>query len=137
MSKLILIAAALALTLPAIAIAQTAAPAPTVPAAKPPVATAPVTAAPTTGSPTPADQAKRAETSPEEQAARAKVRAACSADVAKYCAEAAPVAGATPDQMKAQRGKTRACLTANATSLSTECKSALAERDKSHDARKN
>lgn len=55
--------------------------------------------------------------SPERAEARAKVRAACAADVQKFCAG-----------IERGKGAMRACLEEHATSLSTECSAARAER---------
>jgi Cysteine rich repeat len=58
----------------------------------------------------PADSSEKAE-------ARAKVRAACAADMQKFCAN-----------IERAKGATRACLDEHATSLSAECTAARAER---------
>ena len=106
MTKTSLLAAVVALSLPALAFAQTA-PAP---------ATAP-TAAPVTA------VAPKA----PDNATRSKFRAACGADIAKHCGDAVAAKGATPEETKAQRGKVRACLTTHNAQLSTDCKAALTE----------
>jgi hypothetical protein len=108
-----------------VAMAQTAAPQTT-----PPTAVAPV-------APVAAKADQRSEPSAEEKAVRAKFRAACSADIAKFCPEATPAADATPDQVKAARGKTRVCLTTNAANVSADCKTAMVEREKAYEAKKN
>jgi hypothetical protein len=119
MNRLSVVAMIVALCAPAAGFAQTA-PAPAAaPAAVPP---APVA---------------KAEPSEAEKAARAKFRAACSADVAKFCADAAPVAGATPEQMKGQRSKMRTCMETNKASLSADCKAAIVDRDVAVAARKS
>lgn len=55
--------------------------------------------------------------SPDRAEARAKVRAACAADVQKFCAN-----------IERGKGATRACLDEHAKSLSAECTAARAER---------
>ncbi len=52
-----------------------------------------------------------------KQEARAKFRAACGADVQKFCAN-----------VERAKGARRACLTAHETELSDACKAARAER---------
>jgi cysteine rich repeat protein len=61
-------------------------------------------------SPTPAPDATK-------QEARAKFRAACGADVQKFCAN-----------IERAKGAMRSCLTAHETDLSDTCKAARAER---------
>jgi hypothetical protein len=117
MTKITVLAALIALSAPVAAFAQSA-PAPAAPGAA---------AAP----------AAKTEPSPEEKAARAKFRESCGADIAKFCADAAPVANATPDQMKGQRSKMRACLDTNKANLSTACKAAVVEREAAAAAKKS
>ncbi len=123
-------AALVALALPAAAFAQLApAPATPAPAAKAPAATPAAPAVPVA----PAAAAKM---TPAPIAAREKFRADCGADIAKLCADATPVKGATPDQGKAQRGKLRACLVTNKAKLSTACNVAVTEREAALTAKK-
>jgi hypothetical protein len=117
MIRTALAAALMALAVPAAGFAQTA-PAPTAPAA------------------TVAPQAKTEPTAAEKEA-RAKFRAACSADIAKFCSDAMPVAGAAPDQMKAQRTKMRGCIDTHKADLSATCKAAIVERDAAVAAKKS
>jgi hypothetical protein len=118
MTKITVLAALIALSAPVAAFAQSA-PAPAAPGA--------TVAAPTA----------RSEPSPEEKAARGKFRDACGVDIAKFCADAAPVANATPDQMKGQRSKIRACLDTNKANLSTACKAVVVEREAAAAAKKS
>jgi hypothetical protein len=53
----------------------------------------------------------------DKQEARAKFRAACAADVQKFCAN-----------IERAKGAMRVCLTAHETELSDTCKAARAER---------
>lgn len=122
MIKTTMLATLLAVTTSVAVFAQTA-PAPTPPAKAPAAVTAPATAA------TPAAK--------PDDAARNKFRAACGADIAKLCGDVKPIANATPDQMKETRTKTRACLTTNTAKLSTECKSAMSEREAAQAAKKS
>jgi hypothetical protein len=55
--------------------------------------------------------------SPERAEAREKARAACAADVEKFCAN-----------IDSAKGARRACLEANEAQLSAACKAARAER---------
>jgi Cysteine rich repeat len=93
--------------LPALALAQTASPAPA-PAATPPAA--PVTATAPAPSAAPA-------ASPVEAEAMKKVRQACAADAAKFCAT-----------VEKGKGQMRACLESHAAELSATCKEGLAAR---------
>jgi hypothetical protein len=127
-SRAAYIAVMITASLPMVAVAQTAAP-----QAAPPTAAAPATS----GAPVAAKTDQRAEPTAEEKAVRAKFRAACSADIAKYCGDTQPAADATPDQVKAQRGKLRACLTTNAANVTADCKTAMVEREKAYEAKKN
>jgi hypothetical protein len=126
-SRAAMIAALLSTMASSIAMAQTAATPPAAPAVTAPAAVAPAVAA---------KPDQRAEPTAEEKAVRAKFRAACSADIAKYCADTQPAADATPEQVKSLRGKLRACLTTNAANVTPECKSAMVEREKSYEAKK-
>jgi phosphate-selective porin len=123
MTKITVLAALIALSAPVAAFAQSA----------PTPAPAP---APTTGA-TAAAPAAKTEPSPEEKAARAKFRAACSADFAKFCADAMPVAGGTPDQVRTQRGKMRACIDTHKAELSADCKAAVVDREAAAAAKKS
>lgn len=58
-----------------------------------------------------------ASTSSERAEARQKIRAACAADIQKFCAV-----------IERAKGAMRACLEQNQASLSNECNSARAER---------
>jgi hypothetical protein len=62
--------------------------------------------------------AQTATPDPAKQEARARYRAACAADVQKFCAN-----------IERGKGATRACLTAHETQLSETCKAASAERE--------
>ena len=55
--------------------------------------------------------------SPERAEAREKVRAACAADIQRFCAN-----------IERAKGAMRSCLEQNQTSLSQECNAARAER---------
>jgi hypothetical protein len=81
-----------------------------VPAAAFAQSAAPQTAAPETAAPSAAPQAATPE-------ARARMRAACGADVLKFCAN-----------VERAKGAMRSCLEAHATQLSDGCKAARAER---------
>ncbi len=111
LNRTIVAAALFAITIPIAVNAQQTAPAA-------PSATAPAT---------PSRQPTVAETE-----ARAKFRAACSADIAKFCKDIPPAgqttAATTPDQMKGQRANMRQCLATNAANLSADCKSAVDQR---------
>ncbi|MEQ1615587.1 MAG: hypothetical protein ABL904_22765, partial [Hyphomicrobiaceae bacterium] len=111
------------------AFAQTAptAPAPAAAAKAPAAVTAPAAPAATATPAVKTDDAARG----------GKFRAACGADIAKLCGDVKPIANATPDQMKETRTKTRACLTTNTAKLSTECKSAMTEREAAQAAKKS
>lgn len=126
MLKTTILATLLAVTTSVAAFAQTA-PAPTAPAKAPSVTTAPAVAPATAATPA----------AKTDDAARTKFRAACGADIAKLCGDVKPIANATPDQMKETRTKTRACLTTNTAKLSTECKSAMSEREAAQAAKKS
>jgi Cysteine rich repeat len=62
--------------------------------------------------------AQTAAPDPAKEEARAKFRAACSADVQKFCAN-----------VERAKGAMRSCLEAHQTQLSEPCKAARAERD--------
>jgi len=115
MNKFALLAAFTALSIPAIALAQSA--------------PASVSTMPTAPSATPAPAAPIA--------ARGKFRAACAADMTKFCGDVAAISSATPDQKKEQRGKMRACLTTHSADLSGDCKAAITARDLEHTAKKS
>ncbi len=125
MLKTTLIAGFVTLATSVAVFAQTA-PAPTAPAKAPAAATAPAAPAATA---TPAAK--------PDDAARGKFRQACGADITKFCGDIKPVANATPDQMKETRSKMRACLTTNSAKLSTDCKSAMSEREAASAAKKS
>ena len=63
--------------------------------------------------------AQSAQPSPEMAEARDKVRAACAADVQKFCANVERGTG---------KGEMRACMKTNEAQLSDACKAARAER---------
>ena len=66
---------------------------------------------------------------------RGKFRAACGADIAKYCGDSSVAANTTPT--KEQRTKVRACLTTHTAELSTDCKAAVIERETESKAKKS
>lgn len=112
MNKIALIAA-FAAAIPAYALAQSA---------PPPVSPTP-SAATTTSTPD----------NPE----RGKFRAACGADIAKYCGGTGSSNVSTPELMKEQRGKVSACLITHTADLSANCKAAVIERDAASKAKKS
>lgn len=115
MTKMTLIASLAAVCLSGVAMAQTASqPSPVAPA--PAAAVAPAK---------------------HDDAARGKFRAACGADIAKLCGDVKPVANATPEQIKENRSKMRACLTTNSAKLSADCKSVMTEREAAAAAKKS
>jgi hypothetical protein len=61
--------------------------------------------------------AQSQETQPAASEGRGKVRAACQADIQKFCAN-----------IERAKGATRACLEANQKDLSADCNAARAER---------
>jgi hypothetical protein len=134
MTRITLLAAFVAMSSSVAAFAQTA-PAPVAPAA--PAVVAPAAKAPAvTTAPAAAPAVAKTEPTAEEKAARAKFRAACGADITKLCGTEAPVANATPEQMKTQRVKVRACLLTNEAKLSADCKTEVTEREAAMKAKK-
>lgn len=112
MTKFAFAAVLVALSIPAIALAQSApATAPTAPSA---------TAAPAA-----------------PDAERNKFRAACGTDIQKFCGDVTIDSSTLPDQKREQRGKMRACLTTHNADLSVDCKAAVTAREAEHAAKKS
>ena len=119
-----LIVAVMAFAVPTLVVAQVASP--VQPATPPPAATSspPVLTAPPVAP------------SADIATARAKMRVACGADIAKFCTEAVTVSPPGTNTKKQQRGQIRACLASHTADLSADCKATLAARSAARDAKK-
>lgn len=116
MKSLIVVSMLASLALPVAASAQTA-PAPPAPGPAGPTATG------------------EAAPSPEELASRARFRSSCGPFIKSHCANVFSGNAVTPEERRDQRGKVRACLSANKDVLSADCRTALAEREAAAAAR--
>lgn len=126
MKSLIVVSMLASLALPVAASAQTA-PAPPAPG--------PAPSAPGQAGPAGPTATGEAAPSPEELASRARFRSSCGPFIKSHCANVFSGNAVTPEERRDQRGKVRACLSANKDVLSADCRTALAEREAAAAAR--